>query len=130
MTSSTATLTPPPSGLTYARARLYLGITGVGSAVLVAAALLYFRIPSRGLAMSDAQSVPAALFRVGLLFAFAHVAFMVYDLIGGVSLVRRQAWGSRWLTRWLRGVAVQWVVWMLVAAFSKTMHLRMTIMVF
>jgi hypothetical protein len=116
MTSSTATLTPPPSGLTYARARLYLGITGVGSAVLLAAALLYFRIPSRGLAMSDAQSVPAALFRVGLLFAFAHVAFMVYDLIGGVSLVRRQAWGSRWLTRWLRGVAVQWVVWMLVAA--------------
>jgi len=116
MTSSTVTLTPPPSGLTYARARLYLGITGVGSAVLLAAALLYFRIPSRGLAMSDAQSVPAALFRVGLLFAFAHVAFMVYDLIGGVSLVRRQAWGSRWLTRWLRGVAVQWVVWMLVAA--------------
>ena len=116
MTSSTVTLTPPPSGLTYARARLYLGITGVGTAVLLAAALLYFRIPSRGLAMSDAQSVPAALFRVGLLFAFAHVAFVVYDLIGGVSLVRRQAWGSRWLTRWLRGVAVQWVVWMLVAA--------------
>jgi hypothetical protein len=116
MTSSTVTQSPPPSGLTYARARLYLGITGVGSAVLLAAALLYFRIPSRGLSMSPAQSVPAALFRVGLLFAFAHVAFMLYDLIGGVSLVRRQAWGSVWLTRWLRGAAVQWVVWMLVAA--------------
>ncbi len=116
MTTSTLPLNTLPRGLTYARARLYLGITGVGSAVLLAAALLYFRIPSQGLSLSSAQSVPAALFRIGLMFAFAPVAFLMYDLIGGAWLVRRREWASTWLTRWLRGVAVQWLVWMLAAA--------------
>lgn len=115
MTTSTLPLNTLPRGLTYARARLYLGITGVGSAVLLAAALLYFRIPSRGLSLSAEQAMPAALFRIGLMFAFAHVAFLMYDLIGGAWLVRRREWASTWLARWFRGVAVQWLVWMLAA---------------
>ena len=115
MTSSISPLTTLPRGLTYARARLYLGITGVGSAALLAAALLYFRIPSQGLSLSSAQPLPAALFRVGLMFAFAHVVFFLYDLIGGAWLVRRREWASTWLARWMRGVAVQWAVWMLAA---------------
>ncbi|QJR37464.1 hypothetical protein [Gemmatimonas groenlandica] len=116
MTISALPLDTLPRGLTYARARLYLGITGVGSAVLLSAAMLYFRIPSQGLSLSSAQPVPAALFRVGLIFAFAPMAFLMFDLIGGAWLVRRREWASTWLTRWLRGVAVQWVVWMLSAA--------------
>ncbi|WP_411281587.1 hypothetical protein [Gemmatimonas sp.] len=104
-----------PRGVTYARARLYLGITGVGSAVLLATALLHFRIPSSGLSMTAEQSVPAALFRVGLMFAFAQVAFLMFDLIGGAWLVRRREWASTWLARWMRGVTVQWGVWMLSA---------------
>lgn len=115
MTTSSLPLSTLPRGVTYARARLYLGITGVGSAVLLATALLYFRIPSRGLSMSDTQFVPAALFRVGLMFAFAQVAFLMYDLIGGAWLVRRREWASTWLSRWMRGVTVQWGVWMLSA---------------
>lgn len=115
MTTSTLPLNTLPRGLTYARARLYLGITGVGSAVVLAAALLYFRIPSQGLSLSSAQSAPAALFRIGLMFAFAHVAFLMYDLIGGAWLVRRREWASTWLGRWVRGVSAQWLVWMLAA---------------
>jgi len=115
MTTSFVPLNPLPRGLTYARARLYLGITAVGSAVLLAAALLYFRIPSQGLSLSSTQSAPAALFRVGLMFAFVHVAFLMYDLLGGAWLVRRRDWATTWLARWLRGVSVQWVVWMLAA---------------
>ena len=115
MTSSTLPLNTLPRGVTYARARLYLGITGVGSAVLLAASLLYFRIPTQGLSLSAAQSMPAALFRVGLMFAFAQVAFLMFDLIGGAWLVRRREWASTWMARWFRGVAVQWMVWMLAA---------------
>jgi hypothetical protein len=115
MTISPLHLNTLPRGLTYARARLYLGITGVGSAALLAAAVLYFRIPSQGLSLSSAQPAPAALFRVGLMFAFAHVAFLMFDLIGGAWLVRRREWASTWLARWVRGVAVQWAVWMLAA---------------
>ncbi len=115
MTISSMPLDTLPRGVTYARARLYLGITGVGSAVLLATALLYFRIPSRGLSMADAQSVPAALLRVGLMFAFAQIAFLMYDLIGGAWLVRRREWANTWLSRWMRGVMVQWGVWMLSA---------------
>ncbi len=116
MTISTLPVNTLPRGVTYARARLYLGISGVGSAVLLTAALLYFRIPSQGLSLSTAQPVPAALFRVGLIFAFAQAAFLMFDLIGGAWLVRRREWASTWLARWLRGVAVQWAVWMLSAA--------------
>jgi hypothetical protein len=105
-----------PHGVTYARARLYLGISGVGSVVLVAAALLYFLIPSWWLSLSSDQSVPAALFCVGMIFAFAQVEFLTFDLIGGAWLVRRRERASTWLARWLRGVTVQWVVWMLSAA--------------
>ncbi len=115
MTTSSLPLDLLPRSVTYARARLYLGITGVGSAVLLAVALLYFRIPSQGLSMSGAQPVPAAMFRVGLMFAFAQVAFLMFDLIGGAWLVRRREWASTWLSRWLRGVTVQWAVWMLAA---------------
>ena len=116
MTSLTVPLNTLPRGVTYARARLYLGITGVGSAVLLAASLLYFRIPTQGLSLSAEQTMPAAMFRLGLMFAFAQIAFLMFDLIGGAWLVRRREWASTWLARWFRGVAVQWLVWMLAAA--------------
>ena len=99
MTSLTVPLNTLPRGVTYARARLYLGITGVGSAVLLAASLLYFRIPTQGLSLSAEQTMPAAMFRLGLMFAFAQIAFLMFDLIGGAWLVRRREWASTWLAR-------------------------------
>lgn len=115
------TTSPSPSntlrnGVTYARARLYLGISGVGSVVVLAASPLYLLFPSWWLSLSSDQSVPAALFRVGLIFAFVQVEFLTFDLIGGAWLVRRRDRASTFLARWLRGVTVQWVVWMLSAA--------------
>jgi hypothetical protein len=116
MTTSVSPSNARPHGVTYARARLYLGISGVGSVVLLAAALLYFLFPSWWLSLSSDQSVPAALFRVGLIFAFVQMEFLTFDLIGGAWLVRRRERASTFLGRWLRGVTVQWVVWMLSAA--------------
>jgi hypothetical protein len=115
MTSPTFPLNSLPRGLSYARARLYLGISGVGTAVVLACAMLFFRIPSQGLSLSSAQAMPAALFRVGLVLAFAQVAFLMFDLIGGAWLVRHREWATTWMARWFRGVAVQWLVWMVVA---------------
>ena len=83
--------------------------------MLLTAALLYVRVPSRGLSSSAAEPLARALFSVGLLCAFSQIAFVLFDVIGGSSLVRRQPWRQPWLARWLRGVSVQWMVWMLAA---------------
>ena len=115
MTTPSRSAPSLPRGLTYARARLFLGISGVGSAVLLTAAMLYFRVPSRGLSLSADEPLARAILSVGLLCAFSQIAFAVFDVIGGSSLVRRQPWRDPWLVRWLRGVSVQWVVWMLAA---------------
>jgi len=102
--------------LTYARSRLYLGISGVGTAVVAAACLLYFDIPSVGFATTTEQSVGRSLFAVGLFFAMSAGLFFLFDLLGGAWVVRRKANAPLWLAAWGRGVAVQWTVWMLTAA--------------
>ena len=61
MTTPSRSAPSLPRGLTYARARLFLGISGVGSVVLLTAALLYFRIPSRGLSLSAGEPLARAL---------------------------------------------------------------------
>jgi len=102
--------------LTYARSRLYLGISGVGTAVLAATALLAFDIPTVGFATTTEQSVGRSLFAVGLFFVFSFGLFFLFDLLGGAWVVRRKDNAPLWLVSWLRGVAVQWTVWMLTAA--------------
>ena len=112
MTPPTLPLPASPHGLTYARARLFLGITAVGSAVVLASSLLYAQLPSWGMSTSEVQSVAAALLQIGIAFAAVQVAFQIVDLMGGVWLVRRRDGAFRWLARWARGSAVQWMVWM------------------
>ena len=102
--------------LTYARSRLYLGVSGVGTAVLAATGLLVFDIPSVGFATTTEQSVGRSLFAVGLFFALSSALFFPFDLLGGAWVVRRKREAPLWLAAWLRGAAVQWVVWMLTAA--------------
>lgn len=102
--------------LTYARSRLYLGISGVGTAVLAAIALLAFDIPTVGFATTPEQSVGRSLFAVGLFFVCSFALFFLFDLLGGAWVVRRKDNAPLWLAAWLRGVAVQWAVWMLTAA--------------
>lgn len=101
--------------LTYARSRLYLGISGVGTAVVAAACLLYFDIPSVGFATTTEQSVGRSLFAVGLFFLMSFGLFFLFDLLGGAWVVRRKDTAPLWLAVWVRGVAVQWTVWMLTA---------------
>ena len=102
--------------LSYARSRLFLGISGVGTAVVAASSLLYFDIPSAGFSTSTEQSVGRSLFAVGIFFAMVPALFFLFDLLGGAWVVRRRKDAPLWLFAWLRGVFVQWVVWMLTAA--------------
>lgn len=99
--------------LTYARSRLYLGISGVGTAVLAAGCLLAFDIPSTGFATTVETSVARSIFAVGLFSLLVFGVFFLFDLVGGARVVRRRINAPRWLATWVRGVSVQWVVWML-----------------
>jgi hypothetical protein len=116
MTSPSLSRSAGIGALTYARSRLYLGISGVGTAVLAACCLLYFNIPAIGFSTSTEQSVGRSLFAVGLFFAMVAALFFLFDLMGGAWVVRRKDHAPLWLAGWLRGVAVQWAVWMTTAA--------------
>lgn len=100
---------------TYARSRLYLGISGVGTAVLAATCVLAFDIAKQGFSSSPEQSVTRAMLSLGLYFALLMLGFFLFDLMGGAWVVRRKDWAQLWLARWVRGAAVQWAVWMTMA---------------
>ncbi len=119
MTSIPANLRAEPTRFSYARKRLLLGITGVGTVVLLALATLTFRLPARVLSTSAAQPAWAAIASVTLTFAAMIVALMQFDLIGGAWLVHRRVMPPAWLARWARGAGVQ----LLVFAVSVTLLL-------
>jgi hypothetical protein len=101
-TPATAPATP-----TYARARLWTGITGVGTLVVLAATLLVLEVPTRalaGLGGSLAADLPVLL---ALVLGLA-VVTLPLDLTGGLVLPRRYGrfhrTGGAFLGAWLRGV--------------------------
>lgn len=102
--------------LTYARARLLLGMSAVGSAVIAAASVVAFLAPSRWISDATTQSLPAALGTMGMVFAAVHVAMILPDMLGGALLVRHRAGVGDWFARWFRGASTQWLVWMCSAA--------------
>jgi hypothetical protein len=104
------------SRLTYARARLLLGISGVGTAVILATALLAFDVPARTLFNTGAQPLWPSVASLVPVLLIGVAAFFPFDLIGGAILVRERMPITVFLVRWLRGVAVQLVVWACTAA--------------
>ena len=95
--------------MSYARARLWLGITGIGTIVTLSALALLFQLPQRFL-----LTQPAALWtELGeLIFIFvAYVAISApFDFFGGFVLPgeygRSKMSLGAFLVRWLRGVAL------------------------
>lgn len=102
--------------MTYARQRLWLGISGVGSTVLVAAAGLAFDLPHRLLDPLADQTLSSALANIAVVWML-HAALLVpLDLVGGLVVVRERPSILRWIAGWLRGVIVQWLWFALAAA--------------
>jgi len=116
MTTSSFSVPGASSRITYARARLLLGISGVGASVLVAASVLLFDLPARLLSESAQQSLPAALGSIALALLVGITAFLPFDLVGGSILVRQRVSLTAYLAAWVRGAAAQWFVWVACAA--------------
>jgi hypothetical protein len=93
--------------MTLARTRLYLGITAVGTTVLVAIAALGLDLPAVWL--TDDPS--AAIFHAAasaMLWPLAWTLLMLpFDVLGGVVAVRHRPAVATWLGRWARGVLTQ-----------------------
>jgi hypothetical protein len=109
----------PPSGagrLTYARARLWLGISGVGAMVILAAAALLLDLPGRLLAADPAQPLAAAVGQVVLAMLVPVALLVPLDVLGGRVVVRDRRATGAWLAGWGRGVLAQLAVWALSAA--------------
>ena len=96
-------------GGSYARARLWVGITGVGTFVLAAAALLATGAPRRWLAGAGGTPLEDALALGGAL-GLAALLGLPFDVLGGLVLPRRfrraHPAAARFAWNWLRGVAV------------------------
>ena len=101
--------------MTYGRQRLWLGITGVGSTVLLCTIVLAFDLPHRLVSTRTDASFGWALAAIALSWMIHAALLTPVDLIGGLVVVRepRRFWS--FVASWLRAVAVQWA-WFMVAA--------------
>ena len=105
---------------TYARKRLRLGISAVGSTVLLALATVAFDLPHRLLPIDADSSFGSALAAV-FLAVVAHALLLVpFDIVGGLVVVREEPGAARWSLRVLRALVVQWAL--LVLAIAITMR--------
>ena len=106
--------------MTYARSRLWLGITSVGSLVVLASLAWSGRIPSRVLPNESVDFVSTVMY-LSLAFGAYVLVSLPFDYIGGHHLPRkygRVTTGlSHFFRRWLRGILVQGG-WSLLLALS------------
>lgn len=105
-----------PDAMTYARKRLWLGISAVGATVLLAAGLLLTRAPLRVLPTHPGTPFIVHLAHLVAALAAWALLFLPLDVLGGVVLVRERPPFERWLMAWLRGAGAQLTVFSGVAA--------------
>ncbi len=100
--------------MNHARARLWLGITSVGTLVVLAIVALVLDLPARLLPGPDAGFV-VELGALAAAFGVYVAVSLPFDLFGGHVIPRRFGRSGRssgaFLTSWLRGVLVQGVWW-------------------
>lgn len=102
--------------MTYARQRLWLGITGVGTTVLLCTAAIALDLPHRIIHPLADQSFGSALASIALACMLHAVLLLPVDIAGGLLVVRAKPGVLRWISGWMRGVTVQWLVFALSAA--------------
>ncbi len=96
--------------MTYARSRLYLGISCVGTLVALASAMLLFDVPHRALPTAPAGFLAEAG-ALAAVFSVAVAILLPFDLYGGLllprSFKRNNPPTTAFLKQWLRAVFVQ-----------------------
>jgi len=102
--------------MTYARQRLWLGITGVGTTVLLCLAAVVLDLPHRLMHPLADTSFGTALASIALVWMLHALILLPVDIAGGLFVVRERRGVLPWIAGWLRGVTVQWLVFALSAA--------------
>jgi hypothetical protein len=97
----------PEPGMSYARKRLGLGITAVGSTVLLCAASVWFNLPQRLTADSANPSLAASASVIAAALVVHALLLLPVDLVGGTIVVPERPPVASWIAAWARGVAVQ-----------------------
>jgi hypothetical protein len=99
--------------MTYARARLSLGIINVAFWVIVSVVSLIIGLPLRLFAVIEVDPTEIAT-RIALILALYNLCCLPFEVIGGFTLPRRYGKPTPSLTEfalgWLRGAAVQFIV--------------------
>lgn len=95
--------------MTYARKRLWLGITGVGMTVLLCLAAVSLDLPHRLIPQFADQTFDSAVAFIALAWIGHAVLLLPVDIIGGLVVVTEPRSALRWMAGWLRGVVVQWL---------------------
>jgi hypothetical protein len=107
----------PAGGMTYGRARLLLGVTGVGVWVVLASAALLLGLPG-WVARLAGPGLPTNMIAVACIAAGVLIVQSPLDLVGGYLLPRRHgrlAGGfGAFLSGWLRGAVVYMAVFLIV----------------
>ena len=102
----------------YGRARLWLGVTAVGTIVVLSAAALLMGVPERLATLTDRTASPGA-FALLLFFGLYALLHLPFDLMGGYVLPRRFGRTHpplpRFLLKLLRGALAHLAVLMLFA---------------
>lgn len=95
--------------MTYARARLLVGITGVGAWVVIAA--VFLAVDGPGMLPGPDAGAGAQAAVLAVVLGIYVVGSLPFDLLGGLILPRRHGrpvpTTGRYLARWVRGVLVQ-----------------------
>lgn len=104
--------------MSYARARLWLGICGVGTTVVIATAMLLGQVPRQVLPVTEDWRLIDFGALIGFVLGFV-LLLLPFDLLGGYLLPRRYGRDTRtflvFARQWLVGVALQSVLFLVTA---------------
>ncbi len=102
--------------MTYARKRLWLGITGVGMTVLLSLAAVTFDLPHRLIPQFADQTFDRAVAFIALAWIWHAALLFPVDVVGGIVVVTEPQRALRWLAGLLRAIVVQWLWFTLATA--------------
>lgn len=102
--------------MTYARSRLWLGVTGVGLSVVLALATIATGWPARLLPANPDTPFLVHVGHVAAVLGLQILLFFPLDVMGGCVVVRKKPAFGRFLGQWLRGAVVLYLVALVAAS--------------
>ncbi len=120
--------------MTYARKRLWLGISAVGMTVILCLAAVTLDLPHRLIHPWVDANFDTALAVIAVTWMLHAALLLPFDIAGGLVVVRESPGVRRWIAAWLRGITVQWIWFALAAGLllrtRQQFGLTMTLLVF